>query len=127
MKTTIILAGLAMFATPVLAQTTSPAPPPPETQAPAPADAAAPAGGVANTALSNAPTPSDGARAQQGNSPMNSAAAANNSPAATSPDTTPPEAPLDHYPICKANQFDKCMEPGNGGGHARHGKAHRPR
>lgn len=134
MKKVLILAGIALFATPVLAQTAGPDTPPPADQAPTPpAPPAAgdpmqtpPSGGVANTELSNAPTPSAGPRAQQGNSPANSAADANMSPAATAPDTTPVEQPLAKYPICKANQFDNCMEPGNGGGKAKK-KAQRAR
>lgn len=108
MKTPLILAGIALLATPVFAQTTSPPPPPPETQAPADQSPAPP---VADTALSDSTAPSNGPRAQQANAPTNTAAGANNSMATMD---APPPAPLASYPICKANQFDKCMEPGNG-------------
>ncbi|MBY0520656.1 MAG: hypothetical protein K2P79_09545 [Sphingomonas sp.] len=108
------LLAAIVLATPALAQTAPPR-----------------SGDVAKTALSNSPTPSNGPRAQQANQPANSnAMQANTDPAQSAPpmapaDATPQQsmspaeampapAPLDHYPICKANQFDKCMEPGNG-------------
>lgn len=95
--------------TPTQAPQTDPAPPPQT-------DSAAPGGGdVPNTQLSTEPTPSTGPRAQEATMPGNSAVPANMSNMATAPQTTAPEQPLAHYPICKKGQFDNCMEPGNGG------------
>lgn len=130
----LILAALA-FATPAIAQTTQPQAPQPDqttTSQPAPTDPNAQtdpnAPPVANTPLSNQPVPSNGPRAQQGDTPANNAAAragggemtpptyapAGTPVATPSPaEAMPAPAPLDHYPICKANQFDKCMEPGH--------------
>ena len=133
----MIAVALATIALPVYAQdqTTPPAPP-------AAPSAPATTNGIPNTPLSTAPVPSTGPRAQEGNLPSNDAAAAaggGEQPAtppmsepampgqpvvaAPSPpaDTAlPAPAPLDHYPICKKGQFDKCMEPGNGGGTTHH-------
>ena len=135
----MIAVALATFAFPAYAQdqsTPPPAPPP-----------AATTNGIPNTTLSTSPTPSNGPRAQEGNLPSNNAAAAAgggqqpanppmSEPAAPgqpviaapspSPDTAlPAPAPLDHYPICKRGQFDKCMEPGKGGGGTTHHARHR--
>lgn len=147
---------LAMTAAPVIAQNQPPAPPPPPPPAdmpppPAPAGGQPPApagpGQVAPTPLSNSPTPSDGPRAQQGNSPDNTSttqqsggglapadaptpppppgATVVQQPSADPNQAFPPPAPKDHYPICKANQFDGCMEPGSGHGGRHHAKRHR--
>lgn len=114
---TLLLAA----AGPALAAQTQPQPPAP----PGPDQ-------VASSPLSTSPTPADGPRAQQGDSPANNDAAeaggglAPTTPPVTAPPGTPviaapspdpntafpPPAPLDHYPICKADQFDNCMEPG---------------
>jgi hypothetical protein len=125
----VLLAGAALIAAPAFAQT-APAPTPPAPSA---------TNGVPNTALSTSPTPSSGPRAQQGNTPANNDAATagtsgggeqpalppQNMPAApgqapiaapSEPVATalaPPPAPLDHYPVCKADQFTGCIEPGN--------------
>jgi len=135
----MIAMALATIALPAYAQDqTAPAPATPPA-------AGSTTNGIPNTTLSTSPTPSNGPRAQEGNLPSNNAAAAaggGEQPAtppmsapvapgqpvvaapSPSPDTAlPAPAPLDHYPICKRGQFDKCMEPGNGGGtthHARH-------
>lgn len=139
----MLAVACATLALPAFAQdqTTTTTPPPP---------AASTTNGIPNTALSTSPTASNGPRAQEGNLPSNNAAAAAgggeqpatpamSAPAAPgqpvvtmpspSPDTAlPAPAPLDHYPLCKKGQFDKCMEPGNGnggGGTAHHRRRHR--
>jgi len=70
--------------------------------------------GIPDTALSTASTPSTGPRAQEANLPSNSAASANNSALATDPTRVTAAPAMVSYPICKAGQFDDCMEPGNG-------------
>lgn len=138
--TFIPLAAL-LLAAPAVAQT-SPTPAPAPTQS-----APSTTNGIPDTTLSTSPTPSTGPRAQEGNLPTNNAAAASgggaqpatpvmSEPAApgtpmtalpsASPDTAlPAPAALDHYPICKAGQFDKCMEPGNNGATTRRHRARR--
>jgi len=134
---TLILATLAL-ATPAASQTMPQTPPQAQATPPAQSSDAVP-----NTTLSNDPVPSTGPRAQQADQPANNAAAqANTDPAQPAPppppagatvvvqpapapaEAMPAPAPLDHYPICKANQFDKCMEPGNHGA-ARHRRPRR--
>jgi hypothetical protein len=129
--------ALATIALPVYAQ---------DQAAPPASPPAATTNGIPNTTLSTSTTPSTGPRAQEGNLPSNNAAAAAGggqqpaeppmstppapgqpvvAMASPSPDTAlPAPAPLAHYPICKRGQFDKCMEPGNGGGTA-HATRHR--
>ncbi|MFK9738620.1 hypothetical protein ACJENG_24720, partial [Escherichia coli] len=83
-------------------------------------------------------------RAQQGNSPANAAttdqagggmqpppapppppgATVVAQPSADPNQAFPPPAPKDHYPICKANQFDGCIEPGAGTAHHARAKRH---
>ncbi len=70
--------------------------------------------GIPDTALSTAPTPSTGPRAQEAKLPSNSAANANNSALATDPTRVTAAPAMVTYPICKRGQFDDCMEPGNG-------------
>ena len=115
----ILLAALALAA-PATAQT-SPQPPVPESRT-----------GIPNTTLSNEPVPSTGPRARQSNrSPGNNASIEANAsvqPRAVTPiaagstivfqpapppsEAYPAPAPLGSYPVCRANQFDKCLEPG---------------
>lgn len=114
----ILLAALALAA-PATAQTTQP--PVPESHT-----------GIPNTALSNEPVPSTGPRARKSNrSPSNNASIEANAsvqPRAVTPiaagstivfqpapppsEVYPAPAPLASYPVCHANQFDKCVEPG---------------
>lgn len=140
----MIAVALATFALPAYAQDqTTPPATPPATTTPSTTN------GIPNTALSTSPTPSNGPRAQEGNLPSNNAAAAaggGEQPAnppmsqpampgqpviaapSPSPDTAlPAPAPLDHYPLCKKGQFDKCMEPGNGPGTTHHMRHRRHR
>ncbi|OYY68645.1 hypothetical protein [Sphingomonas sp. 28-63-12] len=86
MKRTFILTGLALMASPAFAQT-----------APAPTT-------IPDTALSTETTPSTGPRSLEADLPSNTA----------TPQAAMPAPALDHYPICKAGEFDHCMEPGNG-------------
>lgn len=95
MKILLTLAALA-FAMPATAQRTP-----------------APISQIPNTALSTAPVPSTGPRAQEANMATNSAAEANNSALATNPSRVNAAPALASYPICKRGQFDDCMEPGN--------------
>ncbi|CAN5424656.1 hypothetical protein BH09PSE4_BH09PSE4_22140 [soil metagenome] len=111
------LAAAAILAAPAFAQTT------PSTT-----------NGIPNTPLSTSTAPSDGARAQEGNMPANSATATtpgaepaapmlsgpvtSETPVVAAPspsvaEALPAPAPMDHYPMCKRGQFDHCMEPGN--------------
>jgi len=113
---------LAAVAAPTVAQQSSPQP-----TGPTGPDSVSP------TPLSTDSTPADGPRARQGDVSANRDAAAAGGglmpppPPPPPPNATmvpapspspiqafPPPAPLDHYPICKANQFDGCMEPGAG-------------
>lgn len=92
----LLTASMLAFAAPVIAQTS-----------PTPSQ-------IPDTALSTAPTPSTGPRAQEANQPSNSAASANNSALATDPTRVNAAPAMASYPICKAGEFDHCMEPGNG-------------
>lgn len=117
----ILIAALALAA-PAAAQT-----------APQPQAAPAAAGPeVPRTELSNQPVPSNGPRAQQAaRSPGNNASVDANAmvlarPVATVPagaavqfqpsvspsEAFPPPPAQASYPVCKGNQYDKCMEPG---------------
>ncbi len=82
--------------------------------APATAQTSATSSQIPNTTLSTAPTPSTGPRAQEGNVPSNSAASANNSALATDPTGVSAAPAMMSYPICKAGEFDHCLEPDNG-------------
>lgn len=126
-----LMLAAAIPAAALAQQTTDATPPtPPATQANQPP---APGGpdAVAPTPLSTSTAPSDGPRADQGQTPANDAAANAGGGMAPPPapppppgatvvpvaspapsEAFPPPPPLDHYPICKAHQFDKCMEPG---------------
>lgn len=105
--------------------------------------------GIPNTTLSTSTQPSTGPRSREGDLPSNNAAAAmgggmqapptvqvdaNGAPMPRSPSANeafPAPAPMAHYPMCSAGQFDECMEPGNGGGTRsatiHRGRAHRRR
>lgn len=82
---------------------------------------------VPDTTLSNSPMPSTGPRAQEANQPTNSAADANNSPLATDPARTSAAPAMKSYPICRAGQFDDCMEPGNGSRQSTKKRMRKPR
>ncbi|MEO5866310.1 MAG: hypothetical protein ABIS14_14565 [Sphingomonas sp.] len=122
----VLLAGAALIAAPAFAQTT-PAPDQAQTM-PAPTGAAPmTTNGVPNTALSTSPTPSDGPRAQQGNSPANNDASMAGGGTPMSAPPTPTASTMDKPPVCKANEFSGCTEPGNGGGSHHHAAKHRAR
>lgn len=107
MKRIPLAIGLAILVGPAFAQSTTPTT----------------ANGIPNTALSQEPTPSVGPRAQEADMPSNTASQANNSMLAVAPESTMPAPALTHYPLCKAGEFDHCMEPGNGP--RKPGKRHR--
>lgn len=114
-----VLLAAIVLAAPANAQTAQP--PVPESRT-----------GIPNTRLSDEPVPSTGPRPQQSNrSPGNNASIEANAavqprpqapitpgstvvfqPAPPPGDAYPAPAPLDSYPVCRANQFDKCIEPG---------------
>ena len=109
MKSTYILTGLVLLASPVVAQTG------PTTT-----------NGIPDTALSTATTPSTGPRSREADLQPNTAARAEQSMLAVAPQSTLPAPALDPYPLCKAGEFDHCMEPGNGPA-KKHRRSKRPR
>ena len=120
----ILLAAAAAIAVPAVAQTTT------DTQTQTDATTTAPAQtdtmsttDTSTQAMATAPAPTASSAEQAGGyqpatPPMSGAATpgatVNFQPSASPDQAFPPPAPLDHYPICKRGQTDKCMEPGGG-------------
>jgi hypothetical protein len=99
----ILLAAVAAIAAPVAAQTTTDTQTQTEATTTTAPDAAAAeqAGGYqpATPAMSQPATPGATVTFQ---------------PSAAPDQAFPPPAALEHYPVCKRGQTDKCMEPGHG-------------
>jgi hypothetical protein len=142
---TILLAAAAILAMPAFAQTTggagqastptdqgtSTAPPAGSTnsgtadqQATPPADGSGTA--MSGSAASGQPMSTGGDATQGG---MQGGAMAGGMASGTAPAMAEPApAPLDHYPVCKKGQYDKCIEAGSSNGgthHAMHRRRHK--